>query len=237
MKVLLLLISIIYTFTAMAQDSTPIRTIEVTGTHEMMIDPEWIIFTINIEEYWKEEFEGKKYEEYKTKIDIESIERELVQELKSMDIKMSQITLNQAGNFWRGRGKDFLVSKSLDLKLMSFDKANQLSNQLKTRGIKSMNVVKLDHSNMDEMILKVKKEALIAARKKAEMLAAVYDNVLGNPITIVEIDAFAGIIPPAPMGQLRAKSMAMESAAPSVNYENFKQILIKENVRVLFEIK
>lgn len=221
----------------MSQDNTPIHTIEVTGTHEVMIDPEWIIFTINIEEYWKEEFEGKKYEEYKTKIDIETIENELIQELKSMNIKMSQITLNQAGNFWRGRGKDFLVSKALDLKLKSFSMANELSNQLKTRGIKSMNVSKLDHSKMEDHILLAKKEALLAARKKAEILASVYDKKLGDPISIVEIDAYAGIISTPPMGQLRTKSMAMESAALSVNYENFKQILIKENVRVLFEIK
>lgn len=100
-----------------------------------------------------------------------------------------------------------------------------------------MNVSKLDHSKMEDHILLAKKEALLAARKKAEILASVYDKKLGDPISIVEIDAYAGIISTPPMGQLRTKSMTMESAAPSVNYENFKQILIKENVRVLFEIK
>lgn len=235
MKYLLILISTITTLHIMAQDKTPIRTIEVTGTYEMTVDPEWIIFSINIEEYWKEEFEGKKYEEFKTKIDIDSIEKSLIAELLKMDVKMKQITLNNAGNYWRSRGKDFLVNKNIDIKLKDFNHANRLSNELMTRGIKSMTISKLDHSNMEALTLSAKKEALKAAKLKAEMMASVYGKTLGEALSIVEIDPYAGIINTPPAGQFRAKSMAMESA-PSVEYENFRKIVVKEHMRVLFEI-
>ena len=236
MKYLFIICSYFITVNVMAQDQkTIIRTIEVTGSHKMMIQPEVVIFNINIEEYWAEEFEGKKWEEYKTKISIDSIESELMAELKEMDISMSQITLNQAGNFWRSRGKDFLVNKNLEIKLESFEMANDLSNRLVTRGIKSMNIAKLDHSKIEEFKILVKQEALKNAQNKAKELLEVYGKEIGEVISIVEVDKFTGIIP-MPQAGLRAQSMSMESSA-SVQYENFKMIELSEDIRVLFEIK
>lgn len=236
MKYLLLIFTLLAT-SIMAQEKSIAKTIEVTGSHQSFMDPETITFNINIEEYWQEEFEGKKWEDFKTKIEIETIEASLINELSQMGITMDQITLKQTGNYWRSRGKDFLINKNLEIKLNSFEKANELSNQLKTRGIKSMNVAKLDHSQMESLVLQTKTEALKKAKVKAELLVGVYGKTLGEVISIVEIDRYVGISPPM-QGGLRAKSMAMESSsAPSVQYENFRKIQIEENVRVLFEIK
>ncbi len=220
----------------MAQPN-PTKTIEVSGSHEMSIDPETIYFNITIEEYWQEEFEGKKWEDFKTKIDITTIENELIKELKSIGVKMDQITLKQSGNYWRSRGKDFLISKNLEIKLNSFEKANEISNVLKTRGIKNMNVARLDHSDLKALELQVKAEALKDAQEKAATLASVYGKKIKDVVSIVEVDKFVSVSPPMYAG-LRAKSMAMESSnAQPVQYENFRQIKLSADMRVLFEIE
>lgn len=213
-----------------------IRTIEVTGMSERSVEPDKIIFTISIEEYWKEEFEGKKYEDYKTKIEIEGIEQSLVSELKALGIGMEQITLKQAGNGWRQRGKDFLVSKTIDVVLESFAKANELSNTIKTRGVRNMTVSKLINDNIETIKLEVKAEAIKAAKSKAVLLAAALDKKIKDVITIVEIDQYANAIPrPQPMAYARAASMDAE--AGGVAYENFKKLETKAVVRCVFEME
>ncbi len=212
------------------------RTIEVTGESKRSVDPDEITYTISIEEYWKEEFEGKKYEDYRTKIDIEGIERSLISELKALGIEMNQITLKQAGNNWRQRGKDFLVSKTIDVKLTSFATANEISNAIQTRGVRNMSVTDLKNKDLESIKLQVKAEALKAAKAKAVLLAAALDKKVKDVITIVEIDQYANAIPrPQPMAY--ARSASMESDAGGAAYENFKKLETKAAVRVVFEIE
>lgn len=237
MKTIFMTLLVTMAGTVFSQDrSSILRTIEVTGTHELKIDPEMIYFNINIEEYWAEEFEGKKWEDYKTKIEIETIENDLISELNTLGIGMDQITLKQAGNYWRSRGKDFLINKNLELRLSSFEMVNTISNTLKTRGIKSMNISRLDHSDMELLKIKVKKEALKNAKNKAEQLAGVYEQDLGSPISIVEMDKNMNVRPMV-QTQSRAYKMSAESSMNTgVQYENFRQITLKASMRISFEI-
>ena len=212
------------------------RTIEVTGMSERSVEPDKIVFTISIEEYWKEEFEGKKYEDYKTKIEIEGIEQSLVSELKVLGIGMDQITLKQAGNGWRQRGKDFLVSKTLDVSLASFAKANEITNAIQTRGVRNMTVSKLIHDDIETIKLEVKAEAIKAAKAKAELLAAAVGKKIKDVITIVEVDQYANAIPrPQPVAYGRTASMETQSGGAA--YENFKKLETKAVVRCVFEME
>lgn len=238
MKTIIMSLLVTMASTVFSQETQqPLRTIEVSGSHELKIEPETIYFNINIEEYWAEEFEGKKWEEFKTKIEVEKIESDLISELKKLGVGMDQITLKQAGNYWRSRGKDFLINKNLELKLASFKMVNTISNTLKTRGIKSMNVSKLDHSNIEQFKLQVKKEALQNAKTKAEALVAVYGQTLGRAVSILEIDQNMGVRPMV-QAQSRAYKMSAESSmnSSSVEYENFRQINLKASMRVSFQI-
>ena len=237
MKTIIMSLLVTMTSTVFSQDiQQALRTIEVSGSHEIKIEPETIYFNINIEEYWAEEFEGKKWEDFKTKIEIEKIESDLINELKTLGIGMDQITLKGAGNYWRSRGKDFLINKNLELKLTSFETVNNLSNALKTRGIKSMNVTKLDHSKLDDYKIQVKKEALKKAKSKAEELVAVYDQSLGKAVSIIEIDGNMNIKPMV-QGQARTYKMSAESNMNNnVQYENFRQITLRAAMRVAFQI-
>ena len=61
-----------------AQQTQPLsqRFIEVTGSSEISVEPDEILFIIRIQEYWREEFEKKtKEDDYTTKIPIAYIEK------------------------------------------------------------------------------------------------------------------------------------------------------------------
>ena len=210
-----------------------IRTIEVSGEAELVLDPEEIIFQIAFEEYWKEEFEGKKWEEYQNKIDIDSIERALISELLVNDIKMGDITLVQTGNYWRQRGKDFLMSKTIEVRLDNFEMANRLSNNIKTRGIKNMYISQLKREDMSEKVLETKIMALKDARNKAYKLLASLGEKLGKPIYITESERQY----PSPVQKEYAMTRsALTADQAAVNYENFKKIILRSSVGVVFEI-
>jgi len=239
MKGILIILSMSLTGTLFSQTylNAPMKTIEVTGSAERSITPDEIIFTISIEEYWKEEFEGKKYEEYKTKIEIETVEESLMAELKAANITMKDITLKRAGNYYRQRGKDFLISKTVDVKLASFEQVNDLSNRLKTRGIRNMNISRMKHKNSGDIKLEIKAEAIKNARKKAELMAAAVGKTIKDAISIVEIDQNVGVIP-RPVAYARGAAMMKSQAAPQgAEYENFQKLDFKAQVRIVWEME
>ncbi len=217
---------------------TNMKTIEVTGSSDRYITPDEVIFSIAIEEYWEEEFQGKKYEEYRTKVEIETIEAALMKELHAVGIEMNDITLKNAGNYYRQRGKDFLVHKNIDISLSSFEKGNDLANRLKTRGIRSMTVGKMKHKDMELIKSEVQAEALQAARRKAEFLAAVVGKKVKDVLTIVEIDRNVGSIPrPQAYARGAAMMMAEDTSSGGAQYEHFQKIHINAQVRVLWEVE
>lgn len=231
----LFLISILSSGINAQTDVLPMKTVEVSGHAEMVLDPDEIIFTINIEEYWEEEFEGKKWEDYKTKVDITKIETELIAELNKIGVGLEQITLKSTGNYWRQRGKDFLVNKNLDISISSFKIANEITNRVQTRGIKSMFVSDLRNKDLDSYVLEVQAEAVHMATRKAENLAAAAGGRLGKAVRIVEIDGNQGIIQ---RDQMMMRSMASaEGGINSVQYENYRKIKVAADVRIVFGLE
>ena len=113
------------------------RLIEVKGNAEMKIEPDKMELIIGIEEYWKEEFEKKKeFADYKTKIPLAEIEDALIKNLRKAGIEKEDVKVMNMGNFWRFRGKEFLYSKQLTVKVNDFSKINQLMQIADAKGIK-----------------------------------------------------------------------------------------------------
>lgn len=211
------------------------KTIEVTGEAKRTVTPDEIIYHLNIQEYWEEEFQGKEYKDFKTKVPIDKIEIAVLEELKNLGVGMNQITLKQSGNNWRSRGKDVLVQKTLAISLPSFKKANELSTSLKSRGIQNMNVVRLKHKNEVAFQLEVKGEALKVAKEKATYLAGVLEKKVIDVISIVEVDQRTPLVMrPQKMAYARAAGSSMQSQGAS--YEQFKELELKALVRVVFEM-
>jgi uncharacterized protein YggE len=213
-----------------AQMNDEVRFIEVQGKSELEIEPDEIVFSIGIEEYWEEEFEkNKEFEDYKTKVPLAEIEDKLIKNLRKAGIPKKDIRVKNLGNYWRHRGKEFLYSKQLEVTITDFEKMNTFTQLSDARGIKFMNISELNHSNMEEYKKQVKTEALKNARSKAEWMLQSLDEELGEVISIVEMHESAR--PFRSQTLMRASEMAPESIDQIQNLE------ISYQVQVRFKIK
>ena len=215
-----------------AQEDNNSRYIEVTGSSETEIIPDEIHFMITIKEYWQEEFEKKsKPEDYQTKVPVNEIEHNLMSALKQAGIAPSDIQTKEVGDYWRERGKDFLISKTFDIKLQNPDHINRIIQTVNTKGIQSMNIGELKNKDLQEYRKQGKIEALKAARQKADYLVAAMGQKLGNVLRIVEPEerSFSYFQPQSAMSNV---------AIPSYdsNPENFRTIKLRYQMTARFEI-
>ena len=215
-----------------AQEDNNSRYIEVTGSSETEIIPDEIHFMITIKEYWQEEFEKKsKPEDYQTKVPVNEIEHNLMSTLKQAGIAPSDIQTKEVGDYWRERGKDFLISKTFDIKLQNPDQINRIIQTVNTKGIQSMNIGELKNKDLQEYRKQGKIEALKAARQKADYLVAAMGQNLGNVLRIVEPEerSFSYFQPQSAMSNV---------AIPSYdsNPENFRTIKLRYQMTARFEI-
>ena len=215
-----------------AQEDNNSRYIEVTGSSETEIIPDEIHFMITIKEYWQEEFEKKsKPEDYQTKVPVNEIEHNLMSALKQAGIAPSDIQTKEVGDYWRERGKDFLISKTFDIKLQNPDQINRIIQTVNTKGIQSMNIGELKNKDLQEYRKQEKIEALKAARQKADYLVAAMGQKLGNVLRIVEPEerSFSYFQPQSAMSNV---------AIPSYdsNPENFRTIKLRYQMTARFEI-
>ena len=203
-----------------AQEDNNSRYIEVTGSSETEIIPDEIHFMITIKEYWQEEFEKKS-----------KPEDNLMSALKQAGIAPSDIQTKEVGDYWRERGKDFLISKTFDIKLQNPDQINRIIQTVNTKGIQSMNIGELKNKDLQEYRKQGKIEALKAARQKADYLVAAMGQKLGNVLRIVEPEerSFSYFQPQSAMSNV---------AIPSYdsNPENFRTIKLRYQMTARFEI-
>lgn len=208
------------------------RYIEVTGSSEIEIIPDEIHFMIIIKEYWREEFEKKsKPEDYRTKVPINEIEHNLMNTLKQAGIRPADIQTKEVGDYWRERGKDFLIAKTFDIKLQNFEQINRIIQTVDTRGIQSMNIGELKNKDLQEYRKKGKIEALKAARQKAVYLVEAMGQKLGNVLRIIEPEE-------RNLNYFQPQSMTSNVAFQNYenNPENFRTIKLRYQMTARFEI-
>ena len=163
------------------------RYIEVTGSSEIEVVPDEIHFLIQIKEYWQEEFVPKsKPEDYKTKVPLEWIEKDLRRVLSRAGISDEAIRVQEIGDYWRQKGKEFLIGKQLDIRLTDFEQINSIIRSVNTWGIESMRIGELKHKDLPMYRKQGKIEALKAAREKASYLVEAMGQELGEVIRIIE---------------------------------------------------
>ncbi|PIE50898.1 MAG: SIMPL domain-containing protein [Flavobacteriales bacterium] len=209
------------------------RYIEVTGSAEMLIQPDEFIFIIGIEEYWKEEFKKKKkFDDYKNKVSIREIEEQLLKDLSELGIKRKDVKSTEVGNYWRYRGKEFLISKKLEVSMTDFKLINEIISKLDRKGIDYMKIGELKNKNLVHYRKEVKKQALLAAKEKAKYLLAVIDKKLGNVISITELnsDNYFWRSP-------TTSSNVVMNSNRNQGVENEKKIKLRFEMKAKFEIK
>jgi uncharacterized protein YggE len=151
----------------------------------------------------------------------------------NLGIEKKDIKSTEVGNFWRYKGKDFLISKKLKISLTDFDMVNKIISNLNTRGIEYMRIGELKHKDLVKFKKEVKIKAIIAAKEKAGYLLEALDEELGDIISIVEVDSSFNAWRP----QNRASNVMMESSSTPPAAEVEKKIILRFEINETFEIK
>ena len=222
MKKGILLLSMLMLVTLSLQAQTSEHYIEVTGTSEIEIMPDKIHYIIEIREYFKE---GAKPEEYRTKVPLSQIEKDLRKVLKEVGVLDSAVRTQEIGDYWRKQGQDFLISKQFDITLTDFKQIDEIIKHIDTKGINTMRIGELENKDMLAYHQKGKTEALKAAQRKATYLVEALGKRLGNVIRIVEKDSDNAF--------RLAQSNVLSSDVAS--FDNFRTI--KKNYSMLVRFK
>ena len=121
--------------------------IEVTGSSEIEVVPDEIHFLIQIKEYWQEEYTGKsnKEEDFRTKVPLAMIEKDLRRSLRKIGIADDAIRTQEIGDYWRQKGKEFLIGKQLGIRLTDFEQINSIIRSVNTWGLESMRIGKASY--------------------------------------------------------------------------------------------
>lgn len=231
MKYLMFTVFAVFTLSLSAQMNEQARFIEVQGKSEMEVQPNEMVLSITIQEYFEEEFQkNKEPEDYKTKVPLDKIEDGLIKSLRKAGIKKSDIRVHGMGNYWRQQGKKFLFSKTLEVKINDFSKVNQLSSLVDAKGIRSLNVGQMSHSGIEKFRKQIKTEALKNAREKAAYLVESLGEELGEVLSISELNE--GVSRP-----YMAKNQMMAADAAHESIEQVQNITISYQVSARFRIK
>ena len=217
------------------------RYIEVTGTSEVEIIPDEIHFVIGIKEYFEEEFDGKsKPEDYRTKVRIETIESQMRKALHSIGITDEDIRTQEVGDYWRERGLDFLIGKNLDITLHDFTKIDQIISVVDTKGINSMRIGEMTNKDILKYQEQGKKDAVLAARRKAEYMAGALGEQLGSVLSIKEhgggIDSYT-IVQNSKLRMDSAAYGSAEAASAASASDAFRTIKYTYSVTCRFALK
>lgn len=201
--------------------------IEVTGTSEIEIVPDKIHYIIGIREYFEEEFDGRsKPEQYRTKVSLSQIERDLRAALNELGITQDAIRTQEVGDYWRKEGQDFLVSKKFDITLHDFRQIDEIVKRIDTRGVNNMRVGELENNDMQAYHQKGKTEALKAAQRKAAYLAEAAGTKLGRVLRIVEVENSS--VTPFMQSNVRSSD--------AYSFDGFRTIKRNYSILVRFEI-
>lgn len=231
--IVFILLFIINGMMAQETNTAASRSIQVTGSAEMEVEPDEIRFIIGIEEYWLEEFDkNKEFKDYETRVPIEEIEAELMKELSDLGFGEDKIIMLEAGNYWRSRGKEFLRQKRYELTLDDVSQINLLTSQLETLGISYMRIGQLKNSNITEYRKQVKIEALKAAMEKGTYLLESIGKRLGEVISITEVDGDRNYY----WRSQSAQSNTMMNSGDDGGVDNIRKIRLRYEVRASFEI-
>ncbi len=163
-----------------------------------------------------------------------TIESGLRRTLAGLGIGSDDIRTQEVGEWWRERGKDFLVSKQLDIRLPSFDRISAIVAAVDTRGVQSMRIGELKHRDMADYRRQGKVEALKAARDKAAYLAEAMGQQIGDVLRIIEPGASGVDVYP----RMKSSNVMMEVAADGGygSSEQYRKLVLRYEMLARFEL-
>jgi uncharacterized protein len=180
-----ILLSIIFILTLLStvpaqQTTIERRSVEVTGSAEMLIMPNEFTFKIVL----TERIENKQ------KLTIEMQEANLKTELTKLGVDVQKdLTIYDLTSVYiaRKRTRDTLGSKIYSLKLRDLEKIEALQEIADRLNIASLDLIDSTHTDLTTFRRETKIEAVKAAKAKAEYMLGAINEKIGNAIFVKEI--------------------------------------------------
>jgi len=205
--------------------------IEVVGTGEMELIPDEIFISFTL----KERFEGK------TKIEIESQEKELKKRLMKLEIDLKDLQLADAASDYvkiKRKKSDVIASKDYILKVKTTTEIAKVFELLDEIDAFNANIQRVDHSELEKYKNEVKMLAIKAAKVKATNLLTAIGETIGKPLLIQERETYED----QPLFRKTALmvNMAMDAAGnqeEALPELGFQKIKLRYTVFARFAIK
>jgi len=224
----------LFTTGAMAQQVDLRKKITVSGSAEREVTPDIIYISISLKEYLKD---GNS----KKKVEMTTIENQLVSAVQAAGIPKENLTINNLSSYnyatKKKKDPDFLASKQYRLKVSDLNKFNAIMDAIDPKSIAYTNIESYDYSKMEELKKELKVKALQAAKAKALYMVTALGNDLGNVIDIQEVggnDTFPQQNYRSSAMMVRSESLADADMAAEID---FKTIKLTSVVNTVFEIK
>ncbi|MDB5196937.1 MAG: hypothetical protein JWP88_1308 [Flaviaesturariibacter sp.] len=210
------------------------KTITVTGSAEMDITPDEIWATVTLREYEKK---GG------SKVNIETIKQQFLQNAKALGIADTAITIasyeGYNGNPWlrkKNKKVELMASITYQIKIAGSKQMDELVNRLDDNATQNFSIDRTSHSKMEAFRRQLKMAAVKAAKEKAIYLAEAIGESVGTAVTINEPTEYF-----MPMYAMRSNKMMVQSTEAAADIEvaqpDFKKMKLKYDVTVVFALK
>ena len=227
-----LLLSLIIITTVNAQSiSEPKPFIEITGTSELKIVPNQIFISITLQENID-----------KSKKSINDQEKDLLKALSVSGISADKLVVTDASAYYGKSGilkKDVVNSKQFELEVKSAGQSKKAFEAMDKLNIKNAQIIRVDHTDMDEYKKQAKIKAIKAAKAKAQYLLSAVGEELGGALIIRENSFNVYGNQNRVLGLMNISSYAgyeADNDGSTDHAENFKKITITASIYTKWEI-
>lgn len=196
--------------------------IEVFGKAEKEIVPNEIYLRIVISEG-----------DNKGKEPLEMLEKNMLKKLEALDIDLKkQLSVKDMSsnfkNYWLKK-QDIFTTREYQLLVYKAATAGKVFRELEALGISNMDIVRIDHSDLDQFKNELKAEAITKSRETAEMLTAPLNQKVGRALYIRENEPF---IP------YRATENLMMKVSRAVFDESYQEPELEfEKIRIEYSVQ
>ena len=217
----LLFISI-YSATAQNSEGSKVQYIETSGHAERKIAPNRIHIHIRIDE--------KENDDLST----QELENQMVQAFNRLKIDTKkQLFVRGVGSdletYWLKKNQAF-ITKEYELVLHRPERLSQVFTTLKKLNLSNAYVTKVRHTDIEELRIQNKIEALTKARNKAQRLLKAVHHKIGKVLYILDTDFGR---PPAYAMDSAPRALMKSSRPPT---PSFRKIHMESRISVRFEI-
>ena len=215
----------LFSFTLFAQDKPAV--IEVTGSAEIKIVPDQMEMNVSINVDSDDLASGKNLNDESTSRVLDVLKK---LNIPDKDIRTTGINMQKVKDTYK-KTVNYTVKNSISFKTSDISQYAIITQELiKIDNVYIQNTL-LTSTKAIETRVKAREEALLAAKKKAEEMAAVLNMSIGNPVLITENQ---GSYYPSPFNVSYNTQPLMES-----NPDIFKSgmLSISSSVKVVFLLK